>query len=105
MLESERGAALVHGDFGPHNVLVDAGGRAHLIDTDHAACGDPATDIAPLLGWYRLDELRGDFADDELRRAVQIKRTLPLQISAAAELAGDAALREHALGNFARRHV
>src|SRR5699024_12743795 len=49
-LEAEANASLVHGDFGPHNTVLPAsGGRAVLIDTDHASWADPAIDIAPLL--------------------------------------------------------
>lgn len=93
---------LVHGDLGPHNLLVD-GERWALIDTDHAAWGDPAIDVAPLIAWYGDAALRGSCDAAVLARARTIRRTLPLQVAAAAELAGDSALRDHALGNFARR--
>jgi aminoglycoside phosphotransferase (APT) family kinase protein len=105
VLADERGGTLLHGDFGPHNLMRDAAGTVRFIDTDHASWGDSAIDIAPLLGWYPVEELGRSFPADDLRRAIAVKRTLPLQVAAAAELAGDHALRDHALGNFAHRNA
>ena len=42
---------------------------------------------------------------DEIRRAMLHRATLPLQVAAAAHLAGLGSLRNHALGNFERRAV
>ncbi|WP_155853964.1 aminoglycoside phosphotransferase family protein [Arthrobacter sp. H5] len=44
--------ALVHGDFGPHNILWDESGTPGLIDFDNACAADPAIDVAPLIGFY-----------------------------------------------------
>jgi hypothetical protein len=105
MLAAEADAAhgVVHGDFGPHNILLGAS-VPRLIDPDNAAWADPAIDVAPLLAHYPADDLACDIGRSTLRRASLHRRTLPLQVAAAAELAGDAALRDHALGNFARRN-
>lgn len=97
-----RGTVACHGDFGPHNVLVDAD-RVGLIDPDAACAGEPATDVAPLLAWYPAADLARDVSPAVLARARVLRRILPLQVAAAAELAGDAGLRDHALGNFVRR--
>lgn len=103
-LEAEANGSLVHGDFGPHNIVLPAsGGRAVLIDTDHASWADPAIDIAPLLASYPEHELAADIPRPLLSRATAHRRTLSLQVAAAAWLRGDHRLREHALGNFARR--
>jgi len=95
-------SVVAHGDFGPHNVLLGARGAA-VIDPDTAGPGEPATDLAPLLGFYPVDELSRDFPRERVQRATVIRRTLPLQIAAAAELAADVSLRNHALANFRRR--
>jgi len=95
-------SVVAHGDFGPHNVLLGPSGAA-LIDPDNASVAEPATDLAPLLGFYPIDELSRDFSPELLERAAVIRRTLPLQVAAAAELADDASLRDHALANFLRR--
>lgn len=103
-LEAEANGSLVHGDFGPHNIVLPAsGGRGVLIDTDHASWADPAIDIAPLLASYPEHELAADIPRPLLSRATAHRRTLSLQVAAAAWLRGDHRLREHALGNFARR--
>lgn len=103
MLRSENEqSTLCHGDFGPHNILV-SGSESGLIDPDNLCIGDDATDIAPLLGSYAADDLTRDFPPGLLKRAAAIKRTLPLQVAVAAELAGDEDLRDHALNNFATR--
>lgn len=102
--EAPEVAVAVHGDFGPHNVLLGPAGTA-LIDPDNAGVGEPETDLAPLLGFYPQDDLSRDFSAARMRRAAEIKRVLPLQVAAAAELAADGSLRDHALGNFLRREA
>ena len=71
-----------------------------LIDLGHAAVGDLAVDVAPLIGAYAavaVAELAGPAL---VRRALDsIGATLSLQVAAAAELVGDAPLRDHALAN------
>jgi Ser/Thr protein kinase RdoA (MazF antagonist) len=95
--------SLVHGDLGPHNVVWDADGAAGLIDFDHAGAGDPAVDVAPLVGAYGGAAVAQIVTADVLARARVHRASLPLQVAAAAELAGDGRLRAHALANFARR--
>ncbi|MGN6220257.1 MAG: phosphotransferase family protein [Microbacterium sp.] len=95
-------SVVAHGDFGPHNVLLGAAGAA-LIDPDNAGPAEPGTDLAPLLGFYAVEELSHDFSRERLLRAAAIRRSLPLQVAAAAELAADVSLRDHALANFLRR--
>lgn len=103
MLHGESGdQLLLHGDFGPHNILVD-GREPGLIDPDNLCLGDEAIDVAPLLGFYPVADLVRDLPSAVVARAVSVKRTLPLQVAVAAQLAGDARLRDHALGNFAAR--
>jgi aminoglycoside phosphotransferase (APT) family kinase protein len=92
----------VHGDLGPHNILLATAGAA-LIDPDNAGVGEPETDLAPLIGFYPAADLARDFSPARMRRAAAIKRVLALQVAAAAELAADVPLRDHALGNFVRR--
>lgn len=41
---------LVHGDFQPANVVLDADGTTHLVDWELAHVGDPRED----LGWYNV---------------------------------------------------
>jgi aminoglycoside phosphotransferase (APT) family kinase protein len=104
VLEEERGAVPVHGDLGPHNILWTADGRiAALVDLDHAAVGDPAIDVAPLLGRFGATALSAVVEAEVLRRAMVHRATLSLQVAAAAELAGDCGLRDFALRNFAAR--
>ena len=106
VLDTEQGVipTLVHGDFGPHNLLLREGSSApSIIDTDNAAWADSATDIAPLLSHYPAEDLSRDFPPLILQRAALIKRSLALQIAAAGEIAGDTELRDHALRNFARK--
>lgn len=106
LIEMEAGAerTLVHGDFGPHNILLAAqDGGPWLIDTDNAAWADPALDIAPLLASYPEEDLAADFSDPLMQRAIAHRRTLSLQVAAAAAVRGDTELVTHALGNFRRR--
>jgi aminoglycoside phosphotransferase (APT) family kinase protein len=102
-VERESAPGCVHGDFGLHNVLWQSATARGLIDFDHLAWGDPAIDVAPLVGSFSAAQLSGDFDRELLRRAMFHRASLSLQVAAAAELAGDRALRDHALGNFTGR--
>ena len=105
VLEVERSAprTFVHGDFGLHNLLWVGNTLSGIIDFDHACIGDPALDIAPLIGVFGSAAV-ADIADAETIERAKIHRaTLSLQVAAAAHLAGDTKLRDHALGNFASR--
>lgn len=105
LLVAEQGAepGLAHGDFGLHNVLWSGSNVSGLIDFDHCCWGDPAMDIAPLVGAFHAGAVTGVVDADTVRRAMYHRATLSLQVAAAAELAGKRALRDHALGNFAQR--
>lgn len=116
VLEAERGVpqALVHGDFGPHNLLWggsvggaggvgSAGGVSGLIDFDHACVGDPAMDVASLISFFGAAAVGSVIDPPTLERGMLHRASLTLQLAAAAELLGDDALREHALGNFVSR--
>ncbi|MFZ5872074.1 MAG: aminoglycoside phosphotransferase family protein [Actinomycetota bacterium] len=105
VLEVERDVApgLVHGDFGLHNVMWRGMQISGLIDFDHACSGDPAIDIAPLVGIFGAQHVGPDVEPEVLQRAMYHRASLSLQVAAAAELAGKHSLRDHALGNFARR--
>ena len=94
---------LVHGDFGPHNMLWDGPRLSGLVDLDHACIGDPAIDIAPLVGIHGAAAAAQICTNEELSRAMQHRASLPLQVAAAADLAGLAGLRDHALRNFSQR--
>lgn len=96
--------SVVHGDFGLHNVLWSQDGTPGLIDFDNAGVGDPAIDLAPLIGTFESARVR-DIADSDMVDRARLHRaSLPLQVAAAAELAGDPSLKEHALGNFVTRY-
>lgn len=97
------GSSLVHGDFGPHNILWDAADTAGLIDFDNACAADPAIDVAPLIGFYGAANVGQIVDSDMLARAKTHRASLPLQIAAAAALGADYALQNHALANFTRR--
>lgn len=105
VLGSEAGApvTLVHGDFGMHNLLWLGESVTGIIDFDTACVGDPAMDVASLLGVYDREELAAIADADTLKRAAIHQRSLPLQVAAAAEIADDSSLRDHALTNFADR--
>ncbi|MGO4230944.1 phosphotransferase [Arthrobacter sp. YAF34] len=95
--------SLVHGDFGPHNILWDESTAPGLIDFDNACAADPAIDVAPLIGFYGAAKV-GEIVDAHvLARAKVYRASLPLQIAAAAALGTDRRLQSHALSNFARR--
>lgn len=102
-VEQDALPTLVHGDFGLHNVLWRGSTVSGLVDLDHACWGDPAIDIAPLVGQFGAQQLADDVDPVILRRAMHHRAGLPRQVAAAAELAGNAALRDHALTNFVRR--
>lgn len=106
VIEAEDGvdARLCHGDLGPHNLLREGGRVTGLIDWDHACLGDPAIDLAPLVGFHGADAVAGLADADTLARARVHRATLSLQVAAAAHLCGLRSLRDHALGSFVRRH-
>lgn len=93
----------VHGDFGLHTMLWIEVCRRGLIDLDHACWGDPAMDIAPLIGTFGAAQVADVASPVVLERAMYHLASLPLQVAAAAELVGHHALRDHALRNFATR--
>jgi aminoglycoside phosphotransferase (APT) family kinase protein len=96
-------AAVVHGDFGLHNVLWSGSEISGLVDFDNACLGDPAMDLAPLVGAFGAAAVM-DIAGAELVARAQLHRaSLSLQVAAAGHLAGDHELREFALGNFSDR--
>lgn len=95
--------SLVHGDFGAHNLLWDETGTPGLVDLDHACAGDPAIDLAPLVGAFGAGPVAAITDSDTLERALIHRASLPLQVAAAAFLGNDKELRDHALGNFLRR--
>lgn len=105
LLDSEDAGAdtVCHGDFGPHNILWIDDCPAGLIDLDHACLGDPAIDLAPLIGFHGLKAISALGTPQTLRRAMIHRATLSLQVAAAAHLSGSLALRDHALRNFAGR--
>lgn len=95
--------AVVHGDLGLHNVLWEGSGVSGLVDFDNACLGDPAMDLAPLLGAFGAAAVT-EIADPEVVARAQLHRaSLSLQVAAAAELAGDGELCSFALGNFSDR--
>lgn len=105
VLEVERSipSVVVHGDLGPHNLLFSIDGAFGLIDFDNACLGDPAIDIAPLIGMFGSAAV-SDVADAETIRRGRVHRaSLSLQVAAAAHLVGDSGLRDHALHNFSSR--
>ena len=105
VLQVEQGIrpVFVHGDFGMHNLLWLGGRISGLLDVDTACVGDPAIDVAQLLGAFDPDDVERMTGAAVFARAIVHKRTLPLQVAAAAELAGDSTLRDRALSNFVER--
>lgn len=101
--ESHGTPTLCHGDFGPHNILWSEDKVASVIDFDHACMGDPAIDIAPLISFHGASRLASLCSAETIRRAMLHRATLPLQVAAAAHLAGLGQLRDHALANFTQR--
>lgn len=76
--EADVTPCVLHGDLGPHNTLLLDGALSGVIDVDYAAVGDPAIDVAPLLGWYSPDELTRDIPAEVVDRARIVKAALPL---------------------------
>jgi aminoglycoside phosphotransferase (APT) family kinase protein len=103
-VEDPGARVLCHGDFGPHNILWHQDRAAGLIDLDHACLGDPAIDLAPLIGFHGLQAIRPMARSGALKRAMFHRATLPLQVAAAAHLNGSYELRDHALRNFTARN-
>lgn len=103
--ESQVATTLCHGDFGPHNILWSEEKVASVIDFDHACMGDPAIDIAPLISFHGAPRLASLGSAGTIQRAMIHRATLPLQVAAAAHLAGLGQLRDHALSNFERRYA
>lgn len=102
-LDGAAGSSLVHGDFGPHNILWDTSDVPGLIDFDNACAADPAIDVAPLIGFYGAANV-GQIVDaDVLTRAKIHRASLPLQVAVAASLRADRKLQRHALLNFTQR--
>jgi aminoglycoside phosphotransferase (APT) family kinase protein len=102
-VEDVSAGVLCHGDFGPHNILWDQDHPASLIDLDHACVGDPAIDLAPLIGFHGLQAIRPIAPPSTLQRAMIHRATLSLQVAAAAHINRSFDLRDHALRNFANR--
>ena len=102
-LDGVASPSLVHGDFGPHNVLWDESDAPGLIDFDNACVADPAIDLAPLIGFYGAANVGEIVHADVLERAKIHRASLPLQVAAAATLRSDRKLQNHALSNFCRR--
>lgn len=101
--EAEVQPTLVHGDFGLHNVLWTEGRIAGVIDFDHATIGDPAIDVAPLIGQFGASKLAQIYDSEMVFRAKLHRASLSLQVAAAADLINDVKLRNHALRNFQKR--
>jgi aminoglycoside phosphotransferase (APT) family kinase protein len=101
--ESIAQTSVCHGDFGPHNITWDGDRAIGLFDLDHACIGDPAIDIAPLIGFHGAAAVAGLAAPALFRRAMLHRATLSLQVAAAAHLNGSIALRDRALRSFASR--
>lgn len=101
--ETDAQPALVHGDFGLHNVLWTQDRISGVIDFDHAAVGDPAMDVAPLVGQFGAVKLAQIYDREMLYRAKSHRASLPLQVAAAGALVNDSKLRDQALGNFHKR--
>lgn len=103
--ESAAGTTLVHGDFGLHNIMWTGTQLSGVVDLDNACIGDPAIDLAPLIGAFGSSRV-ADLADKEMiARARAHRASLPLQVAAAAELVNDSKLRDFALGNFQARFL
>jgi aminoglycoside phosphotransferase (APT) family kinase protein len=61
---TESAAGIVHGDFRLDNVLVDHADQvAAVLDWEMATLGDPLTDLALMLVYFRLDAEAGDGSD------------------------------------------
>jgi len=102
-VERDADRSFVHGDVGLHNLLWSGDRPTGLIDADHACWGDPAMDVAPLVGTFGAARVAQIAPPELVQRALYHRASLPLQVAAAAQLIGDCALRDHALRNFATR--
>ncbi|WP_114558252.1 aminoglycoside phosphotransferase family protein [Desertihabitans aurantiacus] len=102
-VEADQPGALVHGDFGPHNVLWDDGRAVSLIDFDHACVADRAIDVAPLIGVYGAAAVAEMVDEPLLTRAMHHRATLSLQVACGAHLIGEGELRDFALSNYVSR--
>ncbi len=102
-VEDDQPTTLVHGDFGPHNVLWQDGRAVSLIDFDHACVADRAIDVAPLIGVYGAASVAEVVDAPLLARAMHHRATLSLQVACAAHLVGEANLRDFALSNYVSR--
>jgi hypothetical protein len=105
VLEMEAGVetSLVHGDFGLHNIMWRGEQLSGVIDLDNACIGDPALDLAPLIGAFGSASV-ADIADREMIARARVHRaSLPLQVAAAAQLIDDSKLKDFALSNFQMR--
>ncbi|MCZ2404727.1 aminoglycoside phosphotransferase family protein [Paenarthrobacter sp. Z7-10] len=101
--EESGSKVLVHGDFGLQNFLWNGADFSGLIDLDNACIGDPAMDLAPLIGTFGTAAV-ADIAQGELLERAGIHRaSLSLQVAAAAQLANDCKLRDFAVQNFTNR--
>ena len=95
--------SLVHGDFGLHNIMWRGDQLSGVIDLDNACIGDPALDLAPLVGAFGSASV-ADIADREMIARARVHRaSLPLQVAAAAQLIDDSKLKDFALSNFQMR--
>lgn len=101
--ESGRECGFVHGDFGLHNMLWVGDRLRGLIDLDHACWGEPAMDIAALIGTFGARQVAEIASPPVIERAMYHRASLPLQVASAAELIGNQRLRDHALRNFRTR--
>ncbi|NLL92557.1 MAG: phosphotransferase [Clostridiales bacterium] len=45
---------LCHGDFTPQNIIIDASGKAYIIDWNHATIGNASADVARSFLWLSL---------------------------------------------------
>lgn len=94
---------LVHGDFGLHNLMWQGQAISGLIDLDHVCVGDPAIDVAPLIGPIGLGRLRDRLDPALVTRAQQHRATLSLQVAAAGYLTSRPSLLQTGANNWARR--
>lgn len=101
--EQASSPTLVHGDFGLHNLFWQSDRLTGAIDFDHACWGDLAIDIAPLIGAFGAAQAAELVDRRTVHRAMIHRASLPLQVASAAELTGDAKLRDYALRNFSSR--
>ena len=71
-------ARLVHGDFNPSNILIDAAGEVTgVLDWEFAHAGDPIADVANLLRRRTEYKLPEGFADGLLRGFTDEDLSLP----------------------------